>query len=421
MTTARIAWEHTHREMLAAVLALNLLRRRGFETVLEHVSAIGTQPLADAEVVFLPFYYDDLIRDRYLTRRELKGAWLVNLAYEQMHFRCGRGYLLPDGDFAREELLHCAWGSRFEELLVEHGIPRERIRITGHPRFDIYHHPELLLGRATLAQRYSLDPDKPWVLVPYNFNMAYISPKLRAQLEARKYALTDEFIAGFGKARDAFTSMVRRLADTFPDVEFVLRVHPAGYESKALYEGESKLRKNLHAIAEYDIANWISEAALTIVWNSTSSMEAMVAGRPVVSYEPFPFSGPFEFDVNKILPTFTSEDEIIDVIRALPAPALTYDWPLFERWYRHRDGRCLERLADIVAECHADPDRFRCRSSVATSPRVRLGRRLERLAGKAARKLFRLDSPPPHAAPASDALARAVRELTPEPLDAFLR
>ncbi|HVJ13821.1 MAG TPA: surface carbohydrate biosynthesis protein [Polyangiaceae bacterium] len=421
MTTARIAWEHTHREMLAAVVALNVLRRRGFKTVLEHVSALGSAALDAKEVVFLPFYYDDLIRDRYLTRRELKGAWLVNLAYEQMHFRCGRGYLLPDGAFAREELLHCAWGPRFETLLLEHGIPRERIRVTGHPRFDIYHHRELLLGRQQLSRRYGLDADKPWVLVPYNFNMAYISPQLRAQLVARKYALTDEFVAGFAKARDAFTTMVRRLADTFPDIEFVLRVHPAGYESKALYEGETRTRKNLHAIAEYDIANWICEAALTIVWNSTSAMEAMVAGRPVVSYEPFPFSGPFEYDVNKILPTFTTEDEVVNVIRALPDPTLTYDWSLFEQWYQHRDGRCLERLADIVAECDADPERYRCRQSVATTPRVWLGRRLERVAGKAAGKLFQLDSPPPHAAPAPEALARAVRELSPEPLDAFLR
>lgn len=421
MTTARIAWEHTHREMLPALIALRELGRRGYRGVLEHVSALGNAPLSEPEVVFMPFYYDDLIRDRYLSRRELQGAWLVNMAYEQMHFRCGRGYLLPDGDFAREELLHCAWGSRFEELLIEHGIPRERIRITGHPRFDIYHHPELLLDRKALASRYGLDADKSWVLVPYNFNMAYISPAYRAQLVSRKYALTDEFIAGFARARDAFTSMMRKLADTFPEVEFVLRVHPAGYESKALYEGESRTRKNLHAIAEYDIANWITQAALTIVWNSTSSMEAMVASRPVIAYEPFPFSEPFEYDVNKILPTFRTVDEVVDVIRALPAPELTYDWTLFERWYRHRDGKCLERLVDIVDECHQNPNRFRCKASVATSARVRIGRRAERVFGKLATRAFRLDSLPHHAPPPDDALARAVETLSTEPLDAFLR
>jgi surface carbohydrate biosynthesis protein len=424
--TSRLAWEHTHRELLPALLALKSFREHGHRPLLEHVSAIGTEPYS-RDVLFLPFYYDDQVRDRYLTRRETRGSWLVNLAYEQMHFRCGRGYLLPDGAFAREEMLHCAWGPRFEELLLEHGIPKERIRLVGHPRFDIYHHPALLFDRAYLANRYRLDPDKPWVLVPYNFNMAYISDKLRAQLVARKYALTDEFIAGFGRARDAFTAMMRLLAREFPEIEFVLRVHPAGYESQSLYAGESRTYPNLHTIAEYDIANWITQAALTIVWNSTSAMEALAAGRPVVSYEPFPFSGPFEFDVNKILTTFSNVDDVVSLVRRLPGVELGHDRALFERWYAFNDGRTSERLAQIADECRAEPERFASKANGRRNLRIGYGRELERIlkpvprASRVASRLFKLDSPPAHRAPEPVALEQAARRLSPEPLEEFLR
>lgn len=422
----RLGWEHTHRELLPALIALNWLKRQGVTGRLEHMSSLGAAP-GGREVVMVPFYYDDQVRDRYLTLHDLSARWFVNLAYEQMHFRCGRGYLLPDGAFAREQMLHCAWGDVFRDLLIGHGIPEERIRVTGHPRFDLYHRPDLLLGRRALATRYDLDPDAPWVLVPYNFNMAYISDLLRRQLLARKYELTSEFLAGFAQARDAFTELVRTLADEFPEVVFILRVHPAGYEAESLYHGESKRRSNIHVIAEFDIANWISEAALTVVWNSTSSMEAMVAQRPVVCYEPFPFSEIFDYDVNRIVPTFRSKDDILEVVRRLPDPELSYDWQLFERWYRHRDGRNIERFCAIVDEAEQDYERFVCRVSTASSRRVTVGRRVGHLLGGApkvkrvAERLLGVDSPAVMAAPPEAALGRAVSELSSLPLLDYLR
>ncbi len=72
-STARLAWEHTHRELLPALLALKSFREHGHRPLLEHVSTIGAAPYS-RDVLFLPFYYDDHVRDRYLTRRDTRGA-----------------------------------------------------------------------------------------------------------------------------------------------------------------------------------------------------------------------------------------------------------------------------------------------------------------------------------------------------------
>ncbi|HEV8320716.1 MAG TPA: hypothetical protein VG389_03825 [Myxococcota bacterium] len=423
----RLAWEHTHRELLPALILLNGLEKRGIPYALEHVTALGAcRP--GPEVVFLPFYYDESDFDRYLFRGGFEHKWVVNLAYEQMHFLCGRPYLLPDGPFAREHMLHCAWGERFRELLQAHGVPDERIRVVGHPRFDLYRRPELLLGRADLAARYGLDPDRPWLLVPYNFNLAYVTRALVARLQARGYALTDAFIDGVRRARDAFTALVRTLCDRFRDHEVILRVHPAGYEAETIYKDEARARPNLRLIAHYDIANWITQAALTIVWNSTSAMEAMAAGRPVVSYEPEPFSETFDYDVNRIVPTFRTVDEVVDVVRAGEGAPLRYDWERFDGWYRWRDGRCAERLCDVVREAQEGYERFRARATRAGGWRGRWRRRAEALAAPlpaavapAVRGVLGLATRAHGGGPPAAALAAAVSTLSPAPLDGFLK
>ncbi len=398
----RLAWEHTHREMLPALLFLHHLEKIEIPWSLEHVEELASTS-AGREILFLPFYYDDKDFDKYLFRGNYQQKWIVNLAFEQMHFACGRSYLLPDGRFARDEMVHCAWGDRFRDLLIEHGIPPQRVRITGHPRFDLYSRPELLYTRAELAKQFELDPGRMWILVPHNFNFAFVSEELIKQLAARRYYLSDAFIQGVRLARDAFKDMVCELADAYPEAEVILRVHPAGFEQESHYEQK---KRRIKAIANYDIANWIMQSALTIVWNSTSAMEALVAGKPVVSYEPYPFSERFNYDVNRIVPTFSRVDDLLGIVGSLPNLELTYDWELFDQWYRYRDGQNLNRLVDVVCEAQKNPESFACRTK---SPGLKAGWKRIRQPLKISR------------APEAGPLAEAVRLLNAKPLEQFLR
>lgn len=401
----RLAWEHTHREMLSALILMHHVERCGYPWSLEHVEELAAAS-ASPEILFIPFYYDDHDLKKYLYRSDWRGKWVVNLTFEQMHYACGREYVMPDGRFARNDMLHCAWGDHYRDMLIESGIAPERIRITGHPRFDIYGHPQLLYTRAELAEKHGLDPERMWILIPHNFNLSYLPKKRIEQLNARGYRVSDDLIEGVRRAREAFKDMIRELAAAFPELEIILRVHPAGVEDEEAYKAGQRKSSRVKAIMAYDIANWISQAALTIVWNSTSAMEAMVAGRPVVSYEPHPFSERWGYDVPRILPKYSRIDDLFEVVRALPDPALSYDWNLFERWYRYRDGRNYRRVLDIVDEAHATPESFGSRSRgaglVGTLQRLRHPLKVT------------------HAPPASP-LEEAVRNLSSRPLEQFLR
>jgi hypothetical protein len=144
----------------------------------------------------------------------------------------------------------------------------------------------------------------------------------------------------------------------------------------------------------------------------------MVAGTPVIGYEPEPFGERFDYDVNRILPTYRNVDEVVDLARRAPDVTLRYDWALFERWYAHRDGRNTERLADVVAELAGDYDAHAAPAGFEPPLRGRVRAALERT--PVAERLVRSKRHiPPQ--PGEDALREAVRRGSAEPLLDLLR
>jgi surface carbohydrate biosynthesis protein len=302
----------------------------------------------DGECVLLPFHYDTHDTNKWLYRLTNRPVRVLNLAYEQMHPLCAREYVVPSGPFALEQLHHLAWGERFKTLLLEAGIHEERIHMAGHPRFDLYAHREVLKSRTSLAEEYGLDAQKPWVLFPCNFNFAYVDSSYVDLVRKRGYHATPEFIAGFAKARDAFMAMICEVARACPDIEIIVRVHPAGFGNDVFYAHTGSQFPQLKTIGDYDISHWICQSEAVVVWNSTSSMEAMVAGVPVIRYDTHGFGARFDYDANKILPTFTTADEVVELVRSLPCADLSYDWDCFGGWYQHRDGKNASRIVSAV-------------------------------------------------------------------------
>lgn len=409
--------------MLAALLFLHQLGQRGQPGTVQHVRKLDSRG-GDRELVLLPFYYDDSEVGRYLTQVNLTNKILVNTAYEQFHLKRAHRFVMPDGEFARHCMLHCAWGPRFVEMLQNWGIPEARIRVTGHPRFDIYNHRSLLNTRAELAQEFELDAGKEWVLVPYNFNLAYISDVRIQRLNARGYDVGRDLIDATVQARDAFTTMVKSMAGAFPEKEIILRVHPAGYEASTIYAGAAEEFRNLHIIASYDIANWIVQSALVIVWTSTSGLEAMVAEVPVVSFEPHPFSERWDYDLNRILPTRRSADDILDLVSKLPNPELEYDWELFRQWHAHSDGNNVSRQVALGVEAAERWSELYVPGKVPRPPKLEQAKKTAKKVARA--KLGglvpKLVKPlKEHPEPEANALARAARDLDTSALREFLQ
>lgn len=376
--TVRMTFEHTHRELLPSILLLNELQERGFEWELENVYKLGPAA-SEREIVVVPFLYDNRDYSNFLRRHQLVGFPLVNLMYEQFTIDDGRSYSAPGPGLPRDEATHCAWGPRSRRFLLEHGVADERICVSGPLRFDIYDHRDVLRSRNDLAAEYGLDPGKRWVLLPFNFGGAYFSPKRIRRLARRGFDITPDFMASSVRARDQFMAMVDDHCPAFPDVEFIVRTHPSGIDAVELAEGRAGRQDNLHVIADLDIAHWIAQAHLVVVWTSSTGVEAMAAGVPAVALEPSSHAERFGYDVTRILPRVDTADEVAAAIDD-PAPTVAgADWELFDDWFVARNG-AGGRLADLFATIDTDY----AHRGVRTLPRRRLSQRAWQAANDAA-------------------------------------
>lgn len=60
-----------------------------------------------------------------------------------------------------------AWSEPMKEQLRRHypHVPEERVVAVGSPQFDFHRRPEMVEPRQTFAERWGLDPERPWVVI----------------------------------------------------------------------------------------------------------------------------------------------------------------------------------------------------------------------------------------------------------------
>jgi hypothetical protein len=81
-----------------------------------------------------------------------------------------------------------------------------------------------------------------------------------------------------------FTVLIKEMATNLPNRTIVVRPHPS--ESMEFYRRAFATQKNVQVRREGNVLNWIRSAALVVHSGSTSGVEAVLAGRPVLNYLP---------------------------------------------------------------------------------------------------------------------------------------
>lgn len=349
----RICLDTPAREALPYRILLAELTRRGYSVRLEPISHRDDLRIRDRveddEVLVLPFHYGGVHDLGYVCDSYEPAHPVVNLAYEQLQLPFEQRVKLPSDELGRERMVQCCWGVNFARLCQEAGC--RATRVTGHPRFDLYHPrhcADHLLPRSELAERYGLDPDRRWILLPLGFDWA---GSYRSWLP--RYAdggvTVPEGLPGQTEVTvGRFGQLVEALASEFPDREVIVRDHPGSSAATLSYQPAP----NVHEIADLDVANWIRTASHVVVWQSTCAAEAVACGVPVCSY--YPAETDEDHPLNELIPRCPDIASVLARLRSRTPPA---DWQqtagraeAFRRWYARQDGRCVERVADVVME-----------------------------------------------------------------------
>ncbi len=223
-------------------------------------------------------------------------ARYINLAYEQVLGRAQKNLNSPKDVFAREYVMHHAWGDFFAGYLQAHGVPEAHIVVNGNPSYALYREPYMgYYGnqRHQLARQFDLDPEKRWVFVPENYGWAFFQDHMvRARI--RRGFNPEHAYQYRDFARQSLHAAAQwwRDATQIDSVELIIRPRPA-IPAESFVEMVSDmaggLPERLHFIKHGTVREWILASDMVISNFSTTLLEAAVAQKPVYMLMPYPF------------------------------------------------------------------------------------------------------------------------------------
>lgn len=225
-----------------------------------------------------------------------------------------------------------AFGPTSQDALLSHGVPVDRIVLTGCPRYD-----SLVTDERTgngWRERLGLPLDAVVAL-------------LASQPDAPGAFASSE-------VRIAMLRSIRQAAEAIPELWLLVKPHP-GENPRELRQLFANGRTRL-VDRQLDIQQLIQACDVLITFHSTSAMMALIAGKPVLTVN-FPGSGGSRLYADSGVAWLAeSKDEIEQYLRIVTAgedgrPARSEEQLAFvQRWTYLPDGRAAERVADIVLQ-----------------------------------------------------------------------
>ena len=276
----------------------------------------------------------------------------------------------PDPDLFRRLSVFCAWGPRVAAHARDSGwYEPGQIVVTGAPRFDLYA-PQW--RQAALAASSSLAAyHHPLILVNGSFpraNPRFVSPQQEVELWQSMGFSRDHIVRlqdVEGRALRGMVEVANGLARAFPDAKVVYRPHP--FERVETYEPLLESRDNLELLKVGTAEGWILRATVIVHRNSTTAIEAAMAGKPALLPTWLPTAETLEACDAVSVKCDTVEVLAAEVRAALdgrwtPTPALLDATErVIADWFYVIDGASHERVAAALLP-----------HILATSGRVRL-------------------------------------------------
>lgn len=270
------------------------------------------------------------------------------------------------------------WGPRLAREAEDRGwYPRERIRVTGSPRFDFYAEP----WREVPRSRHSPADGMPEPRVLLTPSYSFLNPRFGTLEEEIRGLERLGYDPGFLRRRveierrglDAFLELANRLAADLPDAQIVLRPHP--FERAATYREGLDERPNLHLHQEGTLDTWLVRSRALIQSSCTSAVEGALAGLPVLTAGWIPAWRRVEV-LDRAGTACRDHEELRERLEAALSngragdaasdPAGKRHRQALHEWFFEVDGQAHRRAADALLEAVAGddgpgPDLARCR------------------------------------------------------------
>jgi len=289
--------EHKDREMDGTLEIIKQLRRNDDFTIVVANIEFG---FFDAflkynpRIVCLP--YCRSIKNHLANAFYIKNSntSFLNLNYEQIFNPTTMLFKRPQDDFAKKQMYHIAWGHQFKKYLIENGVDKDHIYITGKP--EIYFLNEMQGDvadlRIKLSLQFMIDREKIWCFLPLNDGTAFIpEEKIKDEIKKGKrlsVSLKSHIIAK-KQVELLLFYMYRAIKKDNKKIEFILRPHP-GVSIKEYNDLMKKIGiekcESIHIIKDYTVKEWLSCSDVCISNWSTVILDASTIGLKTFVFQP---------------------------------------------------------------------------------------------------------------------------------------
>ncbi len=222
-----------------------------------------------------------------------------------------------------------AWGEeQAGAILMAAPGSHDKIILTGNPRFDLLRKP---FRDVFLEEANSLcDAHGNFILINTNFGVYnnfmghdYFISKLmeghgRFQDDQHKQFFVD--LADYVRQNyDQYCKMTKKLSVAFPDRQFILRPHPS--ENHDAWNEQLKGLPNVKVLHDGNVIPWLMACDVLIHHSCTTSVEAFVLGKPVISYQPLSGEAYEPKLPSKVSVTVKEEEKLVFVLNQMLSAA----------------------------------------------------------------------------------------------------
>ena len=184
------------------------------------------------------------------------------------------------------------FGEKTAELLIEHLVYSDKINfiITGDPRFDLLK-PQFSTfyekDVKQISKRYG-----EFIIVNTSFALGNPRMGYREQIDYINNnkdlidSVRDQYLELVEEHKyllDKFTELIRLVAIENKGIKIIIRPHPA--ENVSTYHKNLDM-ENVIITNEGNVQKWILASRAVIHFDCTTGIEAVMAGKPVISYRP---------------------------------------------------------------------------------------------------------------------------------------
>lgn len=264
------------RELDAKLLLAYYAVKEGYSVIIGEHKIVELASTIYPRGIFLSKGYPSGFRKRIITNAKANGHTVVELDEEGLLLNDTSHYLRnrmkPEMlDLVTQE--YC-WGGFQKEIIASAGPKYEqKCYITGNPRFDLLMPKFNILYKEEAEQLRNKYGE--FVLINTRFPTYNSSRGMKNDTAGSMY---------FKNLYECFIDMTIAMCEKFPETNFIIRPHPG--ENSESYRRAFSSYNNVHVIHEGNIIKWLLAGKVVIHNSCTSSIEAFLLGKPIISYTP---------------------------------------------------------------------------------------------------------------------------------------